>query len=152
MAKRKNVDKRAPAIVTWAGADVALADIRSLQSAIDRCQAEKDAALQRVAEEHDMTLGPMLQTRDALARSLEEFATLHRADFGVQAQSKRLNSGVVGFRKGQRSLKTLSKWTWEKVMAALQANMLAKWIRIKYEPDREAILRDNPSEEELKII
>ena len=74
---------------------------------------------------------------------------MNRGDLGT-AKSKQLNAGTLGFRLGQPSLKTMAKLTWEKVLEILQVNKMKKFIRVKTEVDKQALLASDLDDESLK--
>jgi phage host-nuclease inhibitor protein Gam len=48
--------------------------------------------------------------------------------------------GIVGYRLGQPHLKPLAKWTWKKVLDALEAAKEERFLRAKIDVDRGALL------------
>ena len=148
MAPQKHV-AATTAIRSWAGADGALAEVRELEGEIARLERNKQFEFAQIGEQHDARILPTLQRRDVLAKALEEFATMNRGDLGT-AKSKQLNAGTLGFRLGQPSLKTMAKLTWEKVLEILQVNKMKKFIRVKTEVDKQALLASGLDAESLK--
>lgn len=144
MAKRKKTRRRvepdAPAIQSWTGADEALAQIRKLDARIGEEETEKQKNIAEMERRHDRVLVPLVEQRDALGKALEEFTSFHRQDLG-DSQSKRMNNGVLGFRRGQRALKTLSKWTLKKMLAKLEELGLTRFIKVKKSVDKAEILK-----------
>lgn len=146
---RRNVTGAPAALQSWAGVDTALGTIRALEAEIAAGQAAKDAALQALQQEHDAAIVPKIEQRDALAKGLEEFVTLHQGDLG-DARSKKLNHGRVGFRLGLPAVKTLKNWTLKKALEALENAKKRGWIAVKKSVDKAAILKAKPEPSELK--
>lgn len=71
----------------------------------------------------------------------------------VGAESTALSGHRVGWRKGNWTAKPLSKWTWEKIVAALQAApkpIRERYLRTKVEANKEALHEDRENADALK--
>lgn len=142
----------APAIRGWDGADRSLGEIRKLEAKVQEMDAAKLAEVQRVQEKHTAKIQPMLERIGLLAKGLQDFAEFHREDLGAQ-KSKKLNHGLVGFRLGHPSLKTLPKWTWKKVLACVKGSRWAdRFVRVKEEVAKDLLLGSNLDPEEMKAL
>jgi len=147
MARRRIDKTTAPALRSWAGVDDALHRIRELDALIVREEAAKDAHLREVQAKYDAVIIPRIEQRDALGRALEAFVKVHQDD--LEGRSRRLNHGIVGYRKGQRAVRTLKGWTLQKALEALLNAGKRSWIAIKKSVDKEAILKSDPPQAEL---
>lgn len=146
---KKRVDGT-PAIQGWEGADRALGEIRALEAEVKTLEGRKQEELRRIQEKHDVGIQPKVERIGLLAKGLEEFAEFHRGDLGAQ-KSRKLNHGLVGFRLGNPALKTLPKFTWDKVLTCLKNSRLgSRFVRVKEEVAKDAIQSANLSESELK--
>ncbi len=67
---------------------------------------------------------------------------MHPEEFASR-KSVVLVHGTVGFRTGQPALKTVAGVTWEKVLAALKRRA-PEFVRVKEQPDKEALLELPP--------
>jgi phage host-nuclease inhibitor protein Gam len=76
-----------------------------------------------------------IKTKSALVKS---WAEANREEFG-KLKSIRLTFGTIGFRTGTPKLTLLSRWTWDKALAAVQT-VLPAFVRSKPEIDKEAII------------
>jgi len=149
MAKQK-VNEGA-AVTSWDSADAALAEIKRFELSISNRENEKDADLAAVKSRHDKSIQVLIEQRDALAKAVKEFATIHRVELG-KMKSRKLNSGTVGFRLGMPALKPLKGWTFGKVLEMVRERGLRRYVRAKYSLDRQAILKANLDEEKQKDL
>lgn len=121
------------------------AEIVASQITRERLVAERDAAMETAAKPYRTQIDQAdAQISDGLAR-LEAWATAHKADFG-DAESIVLPGGNrVGWRLGQWAAKTAKGWTWDKVIAAIEAlpkGWRDAYLRIKTEPNKAAMIAD----------
>lgn len=70
--------------------------------------------------------------------ALRAWAEANPAEFGKR-KSLDFAAGTLGFRTGTPKLKLLARWTWEKVLTAIQERAF-NFIRTTPEVDKEAIL------------
>ena len=75
-------------------------------------------------------------------KGIESWLTQHKDEFKPLPRSRVLDAGTIGFRRGKRRLKPLSKWTWKKVLAEMCAAGVRDYLRVKRDVDREAVLAD----------
>ena len=139
MAKRvKPVPASLPVIQTLEDADATLARIAAhkRQIALVELGAAEgiEAVKLRAAEESE----PARQEIAVLEQSLIRWADYNKPDLFARKKSLELTFGVIGFRASTK-LKTLSKWTWERVLGALKDAGLATCVRIKEEVDKDAL-------------
>ena len=73
-----------------------------------------------------------------LETALEQYAAFNKDTLFKDKKSIDLVFGALSFRKST-SLKTLSKWTWAMVLEKLKDLGMKKGIRVKEEPDKEAM-------------
>ena len=73
-----------------------------------------------------------------MSDALRAWAEANPAEFGKR-KSLDFATGTLGFRTGTPKLKLLSRWTWEKVLTAIQERAFS-FIRTTPEVDKEAIL------------
>lgn len=156
MAQRRNVPA-APAITAWPQADSALAELRTLAAQSAELEARKDRALAAVKAHWDPKITPLLTQAAALEKALQEFALTHQAD--LDARSRKLSNGTVGFRLGNPALATLPKWTWAKVLTvvfpaaaldrltrfAARVTPWGRFVRVEISLDKPALLKEPPA-------
>lgn len=86
---------------------------------------------------------PLENELHLLVGQAEKYAEENRKELlPGKEKSASTGGGTFGFRTGNRTTKTLSKWTWEKVVEALRANKLTAYIVNKPEPSKVKILAD----------
>ena len=118
---------------TRAEFDNALAKIAKLEAESRRLIAERDKAVQKVQAEHEPKITEVGKDIAALTLQCEKYAEANRDELlPTDRKSDETTFAVFGFRLGNPALKLLnSKWTWEKVLAAVKASPLFKqYVRI----------------------
>lgn len=116
-----------------------------------KLEARRDEKLQAVREDHDPAIGVLKEEIDAMALTLEKYASANRDELMPgKIKSNETALATYGFRFGNPTLKLLNRqWTWDKVVEALKNKIgLPQFIRVTEEPDKEG-LRSNLSDEEL---
>jgi phage host-nuclease inhibitor protein Gam len=126
-------------IITRSRAEELLGEIASLKleereqkNALDR---ELTTARERF-ESPLTVLGKQIEEKTAL---LESWAAANPAEFPKNRKSIELLHGVLGYRTGTPKLKTLAKWTWDRVLEKLK-DVLPDFVRTKEEVNREALI------------
>ncbi|MDR2075616.1 MAG: host-nuclease inhibitor Gam family protein [Desulfovibrio sp.] len=127
-----------PAIHTLDEADTLLAEIAGLKRSISLitlgAEERIEAVKKGVAQECDPIREEIAAREEALAR----FAEYHKGELFTRRKSAQLTFGILGFRASSK-LKTLHKWTWERVLGALREAGKRSCLRIKEEVDKEAL-------------
>lgn len=139
MGKRVKPLLCAPAVNSLEEADATLAAIagrkRQLELLKLSAAEEVEAVKLRLAAESE----PVKEEIEQLEQSLSRFVDVSRATlFNPRKKSIALGFGTIGFRLST-SVKTKSKWTWERVLCALRDADMRDCIRIKEEVDKEAL-------------
>ena len=108
---------------------------RDQKNALDR---EITAARERY-EAPLTALGKEIENRAVL---LEAWAAANPAEFPKDRKSIVLLHGTIGYRTGTPKLKTLAKWTWDRVLEKLKelGAPVAGFIRTKDEVNKEAVI------------
>lgn len=76
---------------------------------------------------------------ERLTSIVKTWAENNQEEFGNK-KSIEMFYAVVGFRTGTPKLKTLSKWTWDKVLAAIKAKRRMAYVTVKESVNKEALL------------
>jgi len=118
--------------------------ISYIQVELRQLTAERDAAVQAAQQTHADLIAELSDELKAKAALCEKYADEHRTDLlPGKAKSAETPLSRYGFRTGMPQLKLLAKWTWEKVVEAIDSRGLDDdYIRIKREPAKDAMLAD----------
>ena len=116
--------------------DAALAQIAARKRQIDLIglgvAEQVDEIKTRAAAETE----PIRLEIAALELAIGRFAEAGKAELFGKKKSIQLQFGIVGFRASSK-LKTLKKWTFERVLATLRDTGMREYIRVKEEVDKE---------------
>jgi phage host-nuclease inhibitor protein Gam len=128
----------APLIKSLEEADTVLGQIAALRRNISLIETglneDIDAAKARAAAEAD----PYKQEIAGLEQALARFAEYHKSELFTKRKSCDLTFGAIGFRASSK-IKLLSKMTWERVLQTLRDTGMRHCIRMREEPDKEAL-------------
>lgn len=117
-------------------------DIARLKAKEQQYTAEMNQRVTEVRRDYEAGLSGVqdeLSGKMALAR---DWAEAHPEEFG-KARSIAMTHGDVGWRIGNPTLKTLSGWTWDRVLEKLRGGgAWLKYLRVKQEVNKEALLAD----------
>lgn len=153
--------KRITKKIVPAGAEYTRADAETLANRLVEIQlrretlvAERDAAVLEVSRPY----APQVDQLDAEIKTgldiLEVWADHHAEEFG-KAESVLLSGHRVGWRLGNHAARTLPKWTWDKVIAALRAkpkDWRDRYIRTVESVNKEALVADRDHAEALSTV
>jgi len=138
----KRIKVTGPTIRSRSEAETVLGDIRS--ATITRNQAMADRERERKAI--DDTYGAALERLDreieTRSEQLRGWAEANPSEFNG-LKSLDLTHGVVGWRIGNPTLKTLTGWSWDRVLEKLESVTDGlRFIRTKEEVDKQALLAE----------
>lgn len=110
--------------------------------AIERLQAEMDAALQQVTRRYAARLRRRQSAIESLGAELEQFCTQHRdAVFGGPQKTLRTRAGTVGFRSGRPRVLIRDGLHQAQVCTKLRAADLPALIRVEETLDKTAVIQ-----------
>ncbi|HEX2861176.1 MAG TPA: host-nuclease inhibitor Gam family protein [Lacunisphaera sp.] len=114
------------------------------QTELRQLEAERDAAVLVAQATHVLEIEELISEIKAKAALCEKFADEHRAELlPEKAKSTETPLSRYGFRTGMPQLKLLAKWTWEKVVEAIDRRGLDdEYIRVKREPAKDLMIAD----------
>jgi phage host-nuclease inhibitor protein Gam len=129
-------------IITRSRAEELLGDIATLTIELRETKTKLDREITAARERHEpglTALGKQIEEKTAL---LESWASANPAEFPKNRKSLDLLHGVLGYRTGTPKLKTLPKWTWDRVLEKLQSlgEGVAEFLRVKTEVNKESII------------
>ena len=119
---------------SWQQVDGALLQIGRLDREISALENRQNKMIDAVKEEHKERAKPLLEEKERLELALQQYCENNRGEFR-EAKTKCLTFGSVGFRI---STKVIIKRIGE-TLQALKDYGLEKCIRVKEEPDKEAM-------------
>jgi phage host-nuclease inhibitor protein Gam len=135
MAKRIKSKKQIIPIKDWEEADKYIKNIGDCQLEINRLEAEANDSINQAKEKLAKAVEAPLKEIKIFSDSLEAFAANHVHDFG-KAQSKKLNFGLLGWRK---STSISIKKSTLKLIKKVFGKKAEQYIRTKEEPNKEAM-------------
>jgi phage host-nuclease inhibitor protein Gam len=108
----------------------------------DNQVSQMDTRMLEVRKEFEPALIPLERGIETDLRRLEKWATDNASEFGGKKSIEMLH-GKLGFRTSPPALKALSKWTVDRVLAALKAAGMGNFVRTKEEIDKDGILAEH---------
>ena len=132
-----------PLIKNLEEADAVLAQIAALRRNIALVEAHMNESIDAIKAQAAAEAEPYKREVAALEQSLMRFADYHKDELFARRKSLELTFGAFGFRASSK-IKLLSKMTWERVLQALRDTGMEQCIRVKQEPDKEALKALSP--------
>lgn len=136
----KRIKHTLPTITTRAQAESAIGHIRALEITRRQLQLERETAIKHLDDRLLPTLTTLETQIAAQTETLATWAESNPSEFNGKKSLECLH-GTCGWRIGQPTLKTLSGWTWDRVLEQLQHGG-CKYIRTKQEVNKQALLSD----------
>lgn len=142
MSKSKRL--KAAGLLTRDEFEIVIERVAVYTTRLRALEAERDQAIQAVQQAFALRIDSIESVIKADVSLCEKFAEAHRDELITgKAKSNGTSLARYGFRTGMPQLKLLSKWTWEKVIAALHGRGLGdKYIRTTEEPAKDIMLAD----------
>jgi len=107
----------------------------------------RDRLLAEIMEEHNPRIETIGADISAKLILCEKFATTHRDTLFGKLKSAASSLGLYGFRTGNPKLVLLNrKWKWNDVLEALKSLGKTELIRVKEEPDKDALKKLDDAE------
>lgn len=136
----KRIKAKAPVIKTREEMEVLVGDIARLKTFQHQTTAAMDQRITEVRSEYEQQLGDAEAELGPMVESVRAWAEANPEAFGKH-KSLDLLHGVIGWRIGNPTLKTLSGWTWDSVLEKLKsATTYAGFVRVKEQVDKASIL------------
>ena len=127
-----------PTLDSIEAVDAALAQIAARKRTIALIEAGMNEEVDRIKLAAAAECAPHKQDVAGLEQAILRYADANRATLFATRKSAKLTFGEIGYR-ASTSLKTLAKWTWERVLQALRDKEAYAFIRVKEEVDKEAL-------------
>jgi len=135
---RKKPQTKAEHIKDLKAADNALREIGELNRKLQAIDADKADRIDAIKADAKAQAEPVQERVKTLEAGLELFALIHKDELFADRKTRTLVFGEIGFRKSTK-LKTLTKWTWEKVLGAIKDFGFLDAVRIKESVDKDAL-------------
>lgn len=153
MKPKNRIKNTQPALRTRSDVEAVLNDISLVTINRNRAHLAMDAEITAIKERHEASItecNKLLAEKTDLIRS---WAEANPSEFG-HAKSLDLFHAVIGWRTGQPQLKTLSGWTWDRVLEKLKSAGRHFYIRSKEEVNKQQIIADREllTPEELRNL
>ena len=148
----KRIKAKAPTLKTREEMEALVGDIARLKTFQQQTTAMMDQRITEVRSEYEAQLGDAEADLAPMVESVRLWAEANPEAFGKH-KSLDLLHGVIGWRIGNPTIKTLSGWTWDRVLEKLKsATAYAGFVRTKDEVDKASILaqRDALLPEDLR--
>lgn len=129
-----------PTISTRAQAEATLGELNRLTIERNRVQLDMEEKILAVRATHE---GPIAAYNKQIAEQvelLEGWASENADEFG-KLKSLTMQHGTLGWRQSTK-LKTLAKWTWDRVLEKLKLLKLHEYVRTKEEVNKD-VIRDH---------
>lgn len=129
-------------IITRLRAEEILGEIATLKLEEREHKVAMDRALTSVREQFEAPLDALVKQIGDKTALLETWASANPGEFPKDRKSIVMLHGILGYRTGTPKLKTLAKWTWDRVLEKLKelGDATAGFVRTKEEVNREAII------------
>jgi phage host-nuclease inhibitor protein Gam len=152
--------KKVPACTpqSWAEADKLLAEYSEKQDTLTALETRCNAAVARIKARYQAKALPVQARHDQIFDGLQCYAEANRKTLTEDGKTKsvQMTAGRLGWRLGQRSVKFRKGMTGDDVVNAirvfranclankrrLMATKLLSFIRVKAEPNKDAMLAD----------
>lgn len=118
--------------------DAALAQIAARRRQIDLVSLGAAEQIDEIKTRAAAETEPIRLEIAALELAIGRFAEAGKAELFGKRKSIQLQFGIVGFRASSK-LKTLRKWTFERVLTTLRDTGMREYIRVKEEVDKEKL-------------
>ncbi len=129
-------------------ANQTLAEIGQLKRQIAATEAKMNDDIDRIKADAEAAVAPLSSRLASLENGLLAFAEYNKDELFSKARSKDLVHGSLGYRRSTE-LKTLPKMTWKQVLGKLEELGFAEAIRVRRDPDKDALRTWSPERLEL---
>ena len=140
-----------PVIASRADAEKVLGEIAAETAALNALKADLDQQLTTIRQKYEGRIDSAAKQIEQKSGLLQQWAEASPEEFGDKKSIDFLH-GRVGFRTGNPALKTLSGWTFKRVLEVIDRH----FVRTKEELDKEAVLgafaREELLEKDLRTV
>ena len=111
----------------------------------EKATAKMNLEVTAVREKYEAVLALCGEMKEKQMAIIQAYCTENKALLFAHSRSIENTHGKVGFRLGTPKLKTLPRWTWDKVLEKLES-VLPDFVRVKKEVNKDALLDQRSSE------
>ena len=119
----------------WETVDLALKRLGEIDISLERINGNMTLQINEIKSKAADTAAPLVAERKAIEKEIAAFAKEHKDAF-AKTRSRELTFGTIAFRVVKRLVIPSKK----AVLAAMKALNLNAYIRVKEEPDKEAMM------------
>lgn len=139
--KRKSAASNYPVPQTRDEAASQIARIGELRRDIDRREADMNDSLARIKAEVEETIAPTREELTGLEEGVKSWCEANRQFITAGGKTKTVDLGTGSVKWRQRPMKVTIRGAAD-VLQRLKAAGLARFVRTKEEPDKEAMLKE----------
>jgi phage host-nuclease inhibitor protein Gam len=125
--------------ITRARAEELLGELATLKLQEREEKNALDRDLTAAREAYEAPLLRLAKQIEEKTTILESWAAANPEEFPKNRKSIEMIHGILGYRTGTPKLKTLPKWTWDRVLEKLR-EMLPEFVRTKEEVNKEGLI------------
>ena len=142
--KTNRIKNTQPVIRTREAMECLIGEIAALKNQQRLLTAAMDEQIQSIREQYEPQLAAQSEALDQKMEHARAWSEANPQEFGA-ARSIETVHGTVGWRTGQPALKTLSGWTFDRVLQTLKTRGALGYIRVKEEVHKQNLLSDRDS-------
>ena len=139
MAKSNRVSKTVIAGVSEEQFNDAVYVYAYADTKIEKINAEMNLAITKIREKHAAELEAQAGTMAASMEVIQAYCMENKAVLFAHQRHIDTAHGKIGFRLGTPKLKTLPKWTWDRVLEKMES-VLPEFVRVKKEVAKDELL------------
>lgn len=152
--RAKIVTPARPAIETREELERVAGEVSAMLLGRENIQNRMDAEILEVRERYEQVIASMGEEIKPLLADLQAWAEEHRLDTFQERKSLELVHATIGFRIGMPRLALRRGIKWALVLEFLKARLGGRFVRVKHEIDKDALLaeRDALGKEKLASL
>jgi len=137
--KRVKSDSKLIPVKDWDHADRMVKEVGEHHAAIESLQIKAQEEIDKIKEDLKDAVEPIQEEAKTLASSLKAFCVTHKRQF-IQARSKKLNFGKVGFHKST-SIRIKKDTTLELIKSVYSRRRAKQYILVSESVSKDALAR-----------
>ncbi|MGA3180413.1 MAG: host-nuclease inhibitor Gam family protein [Verrucomicrobiota bacterium] len=142
--KTNRIKNTQPLIRTREALESLIGEIAAIKNRQRLLTAAMDEQIQSIRGQFEPELAAQNQSLEEKMEHARVWSEANPQEFGA-GRSIQTVHGVLGWRMGGPSLRTLAGWTWDRVKETLKAANAVSYIRVKEEVNKQNLLADRES-------